>query len=122
GMCFIGGYGGVELVTVLYFYLCASVLAISAGLFLGALAVLVRDVPQVLPSFLNVWFWITPIAWTGSQLPPGGRALLVFNPASYIVAGYRYALMPKVFAAPSASEAAAFWAMAIIMLLIGSSC
>src|SRR5947208_4614736 len=33
GMCFIGGYGSVELVTVLYFYLCASVLAISAGLF-----------------------------------------------------------------------------------------
>lgn len=121
--CLLGGYGRFpELMAVLYFYLCAAVLAISAGLFLAGLAVIVRDVVQVLPSFLNVWFWITPIAWAGTSLPPGGRRLLALNPASYVVSGYRYALMPNVFPAPGRFEAAAFWAISIIMLLTASAC
>lgn len=120
--CLIGGYGGRELLLVVYFYLCAAVLTISAGLFLSGLAVVVRDVPQMLPSFLNVWFWVTPIAWVTTRLPPAGRTLMAFNPASYVVSGYRYALMPRVFAAPSTFETAAFWTMALAMLLIGSEC
>jgi teichoic acid transport system permease protein len=121
--CTIGGYGGFsELLAVGYFYVCAVVLAISCGLFLSGLAVLVRDVQQVLPAFLNVWFWITPIAWAATRLPPGGRTLLALNPASYVVTGYRYALMPKVFAAPTAAEGAVFWIVSILMLVVGSSC
>ena len=121
--CFAGGYGRFpELLLILYFYLCAAVLAISAGMFLAGLAVIVRDVLQVLPSFLNVWFWITPIAWAGSSLPPTGRILLALNPAAYVVSGYRYALMPKIFPPPGRLEAAAFWSISLIMLLIASAC
>jgi len=121
--CFIGGYGRLpQLLSLLYFYACAAVLTFSAGLFLGGLAVIVRDVQQILPSFLNVWFWITPIAWAGSTLPPAGRKLLALNPASYVVSGYRYALMPTVFPAPGLYETAAFWGIAIVMLLIATAC
>jgi ABC-type polysaccharide/polyol phosphate export permease len=121
-VCGVAGYGHFpEVLLILYFYACAVVLAISAGLLLSGLAVVVRDVQQLLPSFLNVWFWITPIAWAGSQLPPAGRTLLALNPASYIVSGYRYALMPKVFAPPGRADAVAFWSIAILMLLAGSA-
>jgi ABC-type polysaccharide/polyol phosphate export permease len=121
--CFIGGYGHLpQLLSLLYFYACAAVLTIGAGLFLAGLAVIVRDVQQILPSFLNVWFWITPIAWAGSTLPPAGRKLLALNPASYVVSGYRYALMPAVFPAPGLYETAAFWGIAIVMLLIATAC
>lgn len=110
-----------EVLLVLYFYACAVVLAISAGLMLSGLAVVVRDVQQMLPSLMNVWFWITPIAWAGTALPPAGRTLLVLNPASYIVSGYRYALMPDIFAPPGRTETAVFWSMSVLMLLIGSA-
>jgi teichoic acid transport system permease protein len=121
--CFIGGYGHFpQILFLLYFYACAAVLAISAGLFLAGLAVIVRDVQQILPSFLNVWFWITPIAWAGSALPPAGRTLLALNPVSYVVSGYRYALMPKIFPAPGRYETAAFWGIAVVMLLIALAC
>jgi len=120
--CLIGGYGHLpELLLIPYFYACAVVLAISLGLFLSGLAVIVRDVQQLLTSFLNVWFWVTPIAWAGSNLPPAGRALLALNPASYVVSGYRYALMPKVFPPPGRLEAAAFWSVAVAMLLAGTA-
>jgi teichoic acid transport system permease protein len=121
--CLTGGYGHFpEILLIIYFYLCAAVLTISAGLFLAGLAVIVRDVQQVLPSLLNVWFWMTPIAWARNTLPPAGRMVLALNPASYVVSGYRYALMPKVFPAPGRFEATAFWSISIVMLLTASAC
>lgn len=122
-VCFIAGYGHFpEVLLVFYFYLCAAVLAVSTGLFLAGLTVIVRDVQHVLPPFLNIWFWLTPIAWAGSRLPPRGRMLLALNPASYVVSGYRYALLPRAFPPPGRMEAAAFWIISIVMLLIASAC
>jgi len=116
------GYGRLpQLLLLPYFYGCAVVLALGIGLMLSGLAVVVRDVQQILPSFLNVWFWITPVAWAAGALPPRGRMLLALNPASYVVSGYRYALMPRAFAAPTAAEAIVFWTIAAGFTLIGAA-
>jgi ABC-type polysaccharide/polyol phosphate export permease len=121
--CYLAGYGGFpQLFLVFYFYLCAGVLALSAGLLLASLAVVVRDVPLMMPSCLNVWFWITPIAWPGNRLPAGGQTLLALNPASYVVSGYRHAVMPAVFASPTGFDAIAFWIVAPVMLAAGCMC
>jgi ABC-type polysaccharide/polyol phosphate export permease len=123
GVCLIGGYGRFpDLLLVLYFYLCAIIFTISTGFLVSSITVVMRDFQQMLPSVLQVWFWLTPIAWASSQLPPAGRTLLAFNPASYIVSGYRHALMPKIFAAPTAFDTAIFWIMSLAMLAIGSTC
>jgi ABC-type polysaccharide/polyol phosphate export permease len=123
GACLLGGYGRFpDLLLVLYFYVCAVVFTIGAGLLLSAITVVARDFQQLLFSILQVWFWLTPIAWAPTQLPPAARMLLALNPASYIVSGYRHALMPKIFAAPTAFESAAFWIMSLGMLMIGSTC
>jgi teichoic acid transport system permease protein len=120
--CLIGGYGGFpEVLLVVYFYTCTVVFAIAAGLLVSSITVVARDFQQVLPSALQVWFWLTPIAWASTVLPPPGQTLLVLNPASYIVAGYRYALMPRAFAAPTAFESAAFWIMTLGLLLIAAT-
>jgi ABC-type polysaccharide/polyol phosphate export permease len=121
--CFAGGYGSLlGLLFVPYFYLCLVTFTLSAGLLLSSITVVVRDLQQVLPSALHIWFWLTPIAWAGTQLSPRGQTLLALNPASYIVSGYRHALMPKVFAAPTSYETATFWVITLCMLLIGSIC
>jgi ABC-type polysaccharide/polyol phosphate export permease len=121
--CLAAGYGRFpDLLLVIYFYLCAVFFVISAGFLVSSLTVVVRDFQQVLPTILQVWFWLTPIAWDASQLPPTLRPLLALNPASYIVTGYRHALMPKIFVAPTALEAAGFWIIALGMLMIGTTC
>jgi ABC-type polysaccharide/polyol phosphate export permease len=112
---------GPQLLLLPYFYGCAVLLTHGIGMMLSGLAVIVRDVQQVLPSFLNVWFWVTPIAWAPSALPPSGRTLLALNPAAYVVSGYRYALMPHAFAAPTVAESVAFWAIAGGLLLLGAA-
>jgi ABC-type polysaccharide/polyol phosphate export permease len=121
--CMIAGYGHFpEALLALYFFACTAVFALSLGLLLSALTVVVRDLQQTLPSILHVWFWLTPIAWPASRLPAHARVLLAFNPAGYIVSGYRHALMPRVFEAPSAFEGAVFWLISIGTLVIGASC
>ena len=118
--CLLGGYGGPAVLLVPYFYLCAVVFSVGVGLLLSSLAVVVRDFQQMLPSILHVWFWLTPVAWAEAQISPRGRMLLALNPASYIVSGYRHALMPNVFAAPTAFAAATFWVICLGLLVIGS--
>ncbi len=121
--CLIGGYVRFpDFLLVLYFYGCTVLLTISAGLLVSSIVVVARDFQQMLPSILQVWFWLTPIAWIGTQLPRPVRTLLAFNPAGYIVSGYRHALMPKIFAAPTALESAAFWIICLGMLMIGAAC
>lgn len=109
-----------ELLLLPYFYACAAVLVAGIGLALSGLAVIARDVQQLIASVLNVWFWITPVAWAPSALPARGRALLALNPAAYVVSGYRHALLPDAFAAPPASDAIAFWGFAAAFALAGS--
>jgi ABC-type polysaccharide/polyol phosphate export permease len=121
--CLIAGYVRFpDFLLVLYFYGCTVLLTISAGFLVSSIAVVARDFQQLLPSILQVWFWLTPIAWIGTHLPGPAQTLLAFNPAGYIVSGYRHALMPKIFAAPTAFESAAFWIACLGMLLIGAAC
>ena len=120
--CAAGGYGHFpEALLIVYFWMCMIIFALSVAWLLSALTVIARDVQQMLPAILNVWFWLTPVAWSSDRLAPPARTLLAFNPASYIVSGYRYALMPKVFAAPSPFETAAFWTMTVTIFVIGAS-
>ena len=110
-----------ELLLLPYFYACAAALVFGIGLMLSALAVIVRDVQQFVGSLLNVWFWITPVAWASGALPPQGQTLLLLNPAAYVVSGYRYALMPRAFPAPSATATIAFWTVTACFLLLGGA-
>jgi ABC-type polysaccharide/polyol phosphate export permease len=118
--CFAGGYGGPALVTLPYFYVCAIVLALGVGLCLSATAVIVRDVTRAVPVALQLWFWLTPVAWTPARLPAYGRRLLDFNPAAYVVDGYRHALMPRAFPAPTLVQSAIFWLLAVAVLAGGA--
>lgn len=121
--CAIAGYASLpQTLLVLYFWSCAAMFALSAGFLLSALTVVVRDVQHSLPSILNVWFWLTPIAWPADRLPAQLRTLLALNPASYVVSGYRHALMPRVFTAPTAFETGMFWIVTAATLLAGASC
>lgn len=118
--CIVAGYSdAAHLPLALYFYGCAVALALGAGLLLSGLAVVLPGVIQALPSVLNVAFWLTPIAWATTQLPPAGRTWLTLNPASYVVAGYRHALMPTVFPAPGPMETLAFWVISGLLLALG---
>jgi lipopolysaccharide transport system permease protein len=60
------------------------------GFLTASLSVFIRDVPQTLGVFLNLWFYATPIIYPTEMIPdPFGQWVLWFNPLAAIAEMYR---------------------------------
>jgi lipopolysaccharide transport system permease protein len=79
--------------TVLPFLLLAVATALCVGLFLSALNVRYHDVGYTVPFFAQLWFFITPVAYSSSLIPQRWRALYELNPMTGVVEGFRWAVL-----------------------------
>ena len=68
------------------------VFAVGLGLMLAAVQVFLRDLEQVLPTFLMFWFFMTPILYPPDLLPAVMADWMVINPMSLWMAEIRAAL------------------------------
>jgi len=68
-------------------------LAFGLGVILGVLNVFMRDIGQVVPVALQFCFWLTPIVYVESIIPPQYRGWLVLNPLAPVVKGYQNILL-----------------------------
>lgn len=50
------------------------------GMMLGTLNAFIRDVGQLVPIIMQVWFWTYPVVYRLENLPPGMRAAVRYNP------------------------------------------
>src|SRR5690606_18687442 len=57
--------------------------------FLSALGVFVRDLGQMIGFVLTLWFFLTPICYPETALPPNAAAILSKNPIYVLVDRYR---------------------------------
>jgi len=73
------------------------VLALGMGMWLSALNVKYRDVRFALPFLLQLWMFVSPVIYPSSFLPQKYRWLLMLNPVTGIIEGYRSALFGKPF-------------------------
>jgi lipopolysaccharide transport system permease protein len=73
--------------------LLAIVTAFGAGLWLSALNVQFRDVRYSLPFLIQLWMFVTPVAYPSSLLPEPWRTLYGINPMAGVVEGFRWALL-----------------------------
>ena len=66
-------------------------LLLTAGLcwFLAALGVFVRDFGQMMNFLLTLWFFLTPICYSETAIPPQAARILAVNPIFVLVRGYR---------------------------------
>ena len=67
-------------------------LALSFGLFLGILHVFIRDIGQLMPMLLQLWFWLTPIVYIADIIPEKFHFLLSLNPMHAVAIGYQAVL------------------------------
>lgn len=63
------------------------------GLVLSALNVQYRDVKYVVPFFTQMMFFVTPVLYPMSRVPPHLQLLLALNPMAGMVEGFRHALL-----------------------------
>jgi lipopolysaccharide transport system permease protein len=67
--------------------------AAGIGLILGVLNVFVRDIAQIIPILLQVWFWFTPIVYPEKVIPENYRHLLKLNPMYSITSAYHQSIV-----------------------------
>jgi lipopolysaccharide transport system permease protein len=61
----------------------------------------------VLPFMLQLWMFATPVIYPASFVPAGWRWILMLNPLTGIIGGFRSALLDKPFAWLAIAVAAA---------------
>jgi lipopolysaccharide transport system permease protein len=85
--------------------------------FLAALGVFVRDLGQVMGFVLTIWFFVTPICYPETSLPPAAMALLSQNPIYVLVRGYRAILLEHQ--APAWGALWKLWVVAVVVFVLG---
>ena len=69
-------------------------MAFAAGLWVSALYVRYRDVGHILPMFIQLWMFVSPILYPVSKVPESWRTIYALNPVVSVVEGFRWALIP----------------------------
>jgi len=91
----------------------------TAGLawILAATGVYVRDLGQISGYLLTLWFFLTPICYPESQLPPEAISVLRFNPLFVLVKAYRAVFLEDH--APTMRGLAGLWIVGAVVAVIG---
>jgi len=77
--------------------LLTTLLAIAVGMWLSALNVKYRDVKFALPFLVQIWMYLSPVAYPSSVVPARWRLLYSLNPFVGIIESYRAALFGQAF-------------------------
>jgi len=98
------------------FLLLTLITALAVGLWLSALNVRYRDVGHTIPFLIQVWMFLSPVAYPASLVPEKWRLLYSLNPMAGVIEGFRWALLGKE---SPAFELIAVSTAVVVALLLG---
>ncbi len=96
------------------------VMALGIGLLAGALMVKYRDINHIIPTFLQLGFYVSPVAWTTLIVPAKYRWVFQINPLTGLLDAFRWSLLGEgslsawQLAYSTATAALIFWAGAVV--------
>ena len=71
--------------------------ALGVGMLISALNVAYRDFRYIVPFFVQIWMFLTPVVYPTRIIPENWRWLILLNPMAGIVDAYRSAILGKSF-------------------------
>ena len=71
--------------------------ALGVGLLISALNVAYRDFRYIVPFFVQIWMFLTPVIYPTGIIPENWRWLILLNPMAGVVDAYRSAILGKPF-------------------------
>jgi lipopolysaccharide transport system permease protein len=92
-MLILGMVPGALILTLPLFLLLALMTALAIGLWLSALNVKYRDINYAIPFLVQIWLFLTPVAYPVTIIPDRWRLLYSLNPMVGVVEGFRWALL-----------------------------
>jgi len=67
--------------------------AFASTLWTSALSVRYRDVRYVLPFVVQIWLFVSPVAYPASMVPAQWRSVYALNPMATVIEGFRSSLL-----------------------------
>lgn len=113
----LGQMPSMEMFWLIPLTLVVTAFSVGLGLVLGVLNVFVRDIGQVVPIVMQVWFWFTPIVYSINIIPQDLRSLMAFNPMFPLASAYHDVLVYQV--SPNVNEIAITVAVSLALMVIG---
>ena len=92
--------------------------ALGVGIILSALTVSYRDFRFVIPFMVQIWMYLTPVVYGVGFIPENYRWLLMLNPMSGYIDGFRSAFLGKPFDWAGIGLSAA---LSLVLLAIGTT-
>ena len=113
----LSGRGAVRPGVLLAAFAFQILLLLGPALILAALNVFFRDLSQILPPFLMIGFYLTPILYPEEKVPLFAARFLVLNPLRDLVALFRTALFDAPL--PPIGRLAAWSAVLVVVGFLG---
>lgn len=101
-----------------YYAACLLALVLAMGFITAAILPFFRDLNQLLAIVLQFGMWLTPILWPVTMIPERYRWLFKLNPVSYIVEGYRDALVGHGWVWQHGPTTLGFWGLTSVLGLM----
>jgi lipopolysaccharide transport system permease protein len=79
--------------TLPIFALLAGATGLAMGLWLAGLAVKYHDVSIAVSFGVDIWKYVTPVAYSATLIPLSLQTLYYLNPMAVVVDGFRWALL-----------------------------
>ncbi|MEZ5427613.1 MAG: ABC transporter permease [Pyrinomonadaceae bacterium] len=92
GMIFYGAPLTWKILLVPVFLMFLLMITVSVSLLLAAVNVRFRDVKFILPFFLQVWLFISPVFYPTDWIPEKWRYVFALNPLTGCLDGFRHIL------------------------------
>jgi lipopolysaccharide transport system permease protein len=99
------------------FIALACVTALGIGFLLATINVRWRDVPYIIPVFLQILPLVSGVMYAMSQIPAKWQWLFSLNPMSNIIAGWRWAMLGET--PPQWGQMAVSVAMTALLFVTG---
>lgn len=99
------------------FALLALLLAFGAGIWTTALDAVFRDVRLLIPTIVQLVFYVTPVMYSEAVVPARWRLLYHLNPFVGLIEGFRWSV---IAAAPAPDIGDVCWSVAFTVLCLAS--
>lgn len=92
-MLWYGHLPGATVVLLPVLLLLTIVTALGVGLLLSSLTVAYRDFRLVVPFMVQIWLYLSPVVYPVTIIPEQYRWLILLNPMTGIIGGFRSVLL-----------------------------
>lgn len=103
----------------IYYLGALYVFSLGLGWLVSAINVFYRDMSQGVTVGLGLWFWITPVVWPPSLVPPEFLKWMWLNPMYYIVEGFRDTFLYAIPLWEKDVEHLWFWGVCLFFFVLG---